>query len=968
MPGSLRRDRQIRVFISSTFRDMQEERDELIKRVFPRLRRLCEERGVTFTEVDLRWGVTEEETAEGKVLPICLAEIERCRPFFIGLLGERYGWVPQEIPAELIELQPWLAEHRQKSVTELEIVHGVLNNPDMANRAMFYFRDPAYLDRIPAEHRHEFREQDPKRIARLAALKERIRRGPFACREGYADPATLGQWIQEDLTVVLNQEFPPGQSLDPLDRDAAEHDAFARSRSGVYIGRKEYFDALDRHAVGDGPPLVVLGESGSGKSALLANWAVQYRAAHPDTLVLMHFIGATPYSADWSAMLRRVLGELKRRFQIAEEIPGKPEALRAAFANWLHMAAVRCAPLPSPASGEEARGAQLPSPARGRGAGGEGGTRFTKILLILDALNQLEDRDGAADLVWLPPVIPANVRMVLSTLPGRAWTDLQTRAWPTLCVKPLELDERRRLIVEYLAQFTKKLSQPRVERIASAPQAANPLYLRALLDELRVFGAHEQLDQRMDHYLAAESVPDLYSRILERWEADYERDRPGLVREAMTALWAARRGLTESELLEVLGARGQALPRAVWSPLYLAAEPSLLVRSGLIDFFHDYVREAVRRCYIANDQAGQEAHLRLADYFEAQRPGRRRIDEFPWQLAEARAWQRLYDLLADLTFFEAAWHADPLEVKAHWARVERNSELRMADGYEPLLREPQQAPRAARDVCGLLVDTGHLAEACDLSAKLVDRYRLPWDSRRMSAMSVRAKALFDRGQFDEAMALYRKMVWASRLFGSSGSLASALAGQAAILLHKGRTRQAMRLLKKCEKICRRLGMPGQLQWTLGNEAWVLLERNDVDGAMALYTEAQRICRELGDKDGIAKSLGGQSLVLKRRGDLAGAARLLEEQEQICRELGDIRGTMTALSIRAGLKPDQPREALPLLDEAYCLAVQHGYGDDAQRLKQRLDRIGERLRAPDSPQPPPAAREGQKRRWWTFWRR
>jgi hypothetical protein len=64
------------------------ERDELILRVFPQLRRLCAERGVTFTEVDLRWGVTEEEAAEGKVLPICLAEIERCRPFFIGLLGE----------------------------------------------------------------------------------------------------------------------------------------------------------------------------------------------------------------------------------------------------------------------------------------------------------------------------------------------------------------------------------------------------------------------------------------------------------------------------------------------------------------------------------------------------------------------------------------------------------------------------------------------------------------------------------------------------------------------------------------------------------------------------------------------------------------------------------------------------------------------------------------------------------------
>jgi hypothetical protein len=82
--------RQIRVFVSSTFRDMQADRDVLVKKVFPQLRKLCESRAVTWTEVDLRWGITSEQQAEGKVLPYCLAEIERSRPFFIGLLGERW--------------------------------------------------------------------------------------------------------------------------------------------------------------------------------------------------------------------------------------------------------------------------------------------------------------------------------------------------------------------------------------------------------------------------------------------------------------------------------------------------------------------------------------------------------------------------------------------------------------------------------------------------------------------------------------------------------------------------------------------------------------------------------------------------------------------------------------------------------------------------------------------------------------
>src|SRR4051794_16369675 len=81
----------VRLFVSSTFVDLNDERDELVKRVFPELRRRCRQRGVAWAEVDLRWGISDEEQAEGRVLGVCLDEIDRCRPFFIGILGHRYG-------------------------------------------------------------------------------------------------------------------------------------------------------------------------------------------------------------------------------------------------------------------------------------------------------------------------------------------------------------------------------------------------------------------------------------------------------------------------------------------------------------------------------------------------------------------------------------------------------------------------------------------------------------------------------------------------------------------------------------------------------------------------------------------------------------------------------------------------------------------------------------------------------------
>jgi hypothetical protein len=686
--------RAIRVFLSSTFRDMQAERDELRKRIFPQLRRLCESRGVTWGELDLRWGIdtSDETAAEEKVLRTCLDEVERCRPFFIGMLGERYGWVPDELPQALVERESWLAEQLGRSVTELEMLHGVLNDPALADHAFFYLRSPSYIGTLPPEDRPAFREapapdeverlgadeaarRADERRDKLAALKERIT-SSFPVPDDYADPEALGKLVLADLTAVIDSLYPEGSELEPLDREAAEHDIFAQSRFGVYIGREEYSQRLDAHVQGEGPPLVVLGESGSGKSALLANWAERHRAAgakEPDEeLFLFHFIGATPASADWAAMLRRILGEFRRQLGVEVEIPDQPEALRATFANALHQAAAR-----------------------------------RRVVLILDALNQLEDRDQAPDLVWLPPVIPENVRLILSTLPGRPLDDLSRRGWPTLAVEPLEPEERKRLIAEYLAQSSRELSPKRVERIAATPQSANPLFLRATLEELTFWGDHDTLDEPIDDYLSATDPEDLYAKILTRYEKDYERERPGLVKEAMSLLWAARRGLAEAELLDLLGADGTPLPAGHWSPLHVAADKALVSRSGFIGFFHDYLRRAVQQEYLREEADQAAAPLRLADYFEARELMRRKVDELPWQLARARSWAWLSTLLADLDFLQSAWDHDRLEVKACWAQVERNSQHRLLDAYRPVLEDPRREGYSVSVVAHLLGDTGH---------------------------------------------------------------------------------------------------------------------------------------------------------------------------------------------------------------------------------------------------------------------
>ncbi len=111
----------VRVFISSTFRDMQAERDWLVKRVFPALRQRLEPHRVPLVDIDLRWGITRQQADNDQVLGLCLQQIDECRPFFLGLLGGRYGWVPSKFPVEVGKRYGWTQHHTGKSVTELEI-------------------------------------------------------------------------------------------------------------------------------------------------------------------------------------------------------------------------------------------------------------------------------------------------------------------------------------------------------------------------------------------------------------------------------------------------------------------------------------------------------------------------------------------------------------------------------------------------------------------------------------------------------------------------------------------------------------------------------------------------------------------------------------------------------------------------------------------------------------------------------
>ena len=69
---------------------MNVERSYLSMMLFPSIRNRLFRKGIEFSWVDLRWGITDEAAEAGLVVPLCLSSIDGS-DLFIGIIGDYYG-------------------------------------------------------------------------------------------------------------------------------------------------------------------------------------------------------------------------------------------------------------------------------------------------------------------------------------------------------------------------------------------------------------------------------------------------------------------------------------------------------------------------------------------------------------------------------------------------------------------------------------------------------------------------------------------------------------------------------------------------------------------------------------------------------------------------------------------------------------------------------------------------------------
>lgn len=616
------------VFVTSTFRDMQAERDWLHARVFPALAERLRERYHHLEPIDLRWGV-EVAGAEGRqarellVLKVCLDEIRRSRPFLIGLIGDRYGWTPPpERMCAAVTEAGYAGELEGRSVTALEIEFGVLEKPGQKQRSHFYLRDPlpyGEMGALAADYSDLFSgEAEAEAHQRLEALKRRLADElPGRVRPYRADwdkdlgvvsgLDAWGEMVLDDLWADLEEETREYIHAAPAAWQQEEEwvlEKFAATQCPDFVGREELIgSALEFASASGATPwcLVATGEAGSGKSSWFGRvW--QLLRERGDFLVLAHAAGISARAGSVDAMLRRWIGELAAHLQITDpaDTLRSSEDVQKAFAELLSQAAAR-----------------------------------GPVVCLIDALNQFERTSIARHVAWLPRLWPANARMIVTAIPGEESEALASRRGTRLAeLSALDERESAAIATRVCGRYHKTLSKAAAQELLSKKlpdgrsAAGNPLWLELALEELLLLDADDFAraereftgtgDERLAAMMSAVAhgfppdIPSLYATLLGRAERAYGT---GWARAFAALLAISRTGWRESDLQMLL-------PRVTgegWDPLYFAAlrrgfRTHLVQRgaSAQWDFSHTQMRAAIERRYLSEESTRRARHALLS--------------------------------------------------------------------------------------------------------------------------------------------------------------------------------------------------------------------------------------------------------------------------------------------------------------------------------------------------------------------
>lgn len=588
--------KNISIFISSTFNDMQAERDYIRKYIVPRLNEKLVQYKVSIQVIDLRWGINthdvHESEREAKILHVCMDLIKQTRPYFVALLGERYGWIPSASRIEQIrkifdEKNQFFLED-DLSVTELEIILGAIGNSSFLPHSFFCFRDSSSYLHLSNEELSTYDDaqandsQAKIRVQKLIQLKSKIYK---ICTQNNCLDRIIhykAAWNEKEHKFYQLQDF--GNQLFQLifndiiaeidnqdNVNSPEEEEFAllfsyiASNVSQFLGRQQLMNQLCQFILDSCSAGTMLkgtngiflsGYSGSGKSFVFSALYERLQTLSKDysLFVLPHAAGISPRSIHVRAMINNWC------YMISQFLNDDIEDKHFEY-FYLQQLFVRL----------QAKG-------------------YFPVILI-DSLDSFLPDELLDEFKFIPYSVP----FICTTLPGYAEAIIErTGYYKLINLDSFSINDAQLVIEDSLKKNSKELSINLQNHLLSIhdnnglPAYGSPLWLKMSLSILMELGAEdfreiykvqfEKEDCRVESYLSRiiKSFPARSDKLFEYFlHLTTHYFNPEITQKALTFIAISQHGVSEKMLADLLG--------DAWNPLEFNS-----LRYWLRDFIHHY--------------------------------------------------------------------------------------------------------------------------------------------------------------------------------------------------------------------------------------------------------------------------------------------------------------------------------------------------------------------------------------------
>ena len=636
----------LKLFVSSTFKDLELERDQLAQ-IFQKVKDQIFDRQLGLIPYDLRWRDRHEQE---DLVQWCLGMLEQCQ-YFVGILGYRYGWRPSKD-------EQGNPNSGRISITEMEFRKAIARLPK-AHR-FFCVADMAQYTKA------ELAKETAEDLASVTGLRKYLSDSGEPVYE-YHSIEELLVIIQTELQRRIDQDYDPGRKV-PLESFTRKETLAAILQEKVrgFVGRESYLQKLHTfaNAATTKNYLALWAVAGTGKSALSARFIADWRTQHPEVSLLAHYMSMGGDSREVTGVMTHLGEQLRECGILKAPLENDPAVMRVQVRNALEQT-------------------------------------DRKLVLVLDGLDEISD--SGKNVMWLSPNLPANIRVLVTTRPSESLDRL--KAYPRtelLELPPLDDQEISAIIRGYNQTHRMNLNDKDVELLKKRA-AGNPLFLKVALDEIlssgiavgqlattidalfnqivaRLKRSHGEtivsdylgliaasrmgvLEGELHELLTVRTTEKLSEEFLLKIEQTFDKVTAPLrnleqefgeavVADCLGLMAASRGGIPQDELRDLMAApRTTRVSDDFLLKVHKALDNFIIVRGGLLTFFHPEFERAIKMSLGKAKMRGY--HRRLADYLKAKGYGYiRTLSELPYQEQWGERYEELLKLLADIQFLE----------------------------------------------------------------------------------------------------------------------------------------------------------------------------------------------------------------------------------------------------------------------------------------------------------------------------